>query len=175
MVPPNSSFAHANCNIVIDPHDQEIIWIQIDKAYENVLVTSAGKKKVAEMVLARQEGDKIPIVLINPTSIPRKINKGEIIATISPVDIIEEIRNEKEFIIFINNEKIQETVQTIHETSTNHSWRPGDRIKFTNKSLTEEQKQKLRDLINEFHMIFSPKMTKILEKLTQNLAYMMLS
>ena len=157
IVTPKGSLAHANSNIQINPFDQEIVWITVNEEYNNELISPAGKKTVIEMVVTRQEGDKIPIVLTNPTAIPRKINRGEIIAEIAPVDIAQEIRNDDEFINYINSERLEEEdVNTIKATTpTQNYWKPGDRINFSNKSLTEVQKQKLRDLINEYHMVFS--------------------
>jgi hypothetical protein len=67
-----------------------------------------------------------------------------------------EIKNDDAFFSFIENERLpDEHINTINSEKFSRAWKPGDRIKFTNKSLNDEQKQKLRDLLNEYWMVFS--------------------
>ena len=62
-------------------------------------------------------------MLTNPTAIPRKINRGEIIAEVAPMDIAQEIRNDDEFINYINSERLEEEdVNTIYSNANQTSW-----------------------------------------------------
>jgi hypothetical protein len=99
---------------------------------------------------------KIPVIILNPTHVIRKIRKGDIIASISPIEIIKEINNEEQLIYLIKEESlITESLHSINTDQINTKWKPSERIKFTNKSLTKEQKLKLSELIDEFYMVFS--------------------
>ena len=150
--PPKTRFLHANSNIELNPFEDEVTWVKVDHNYEQVLITKAGKNNVVEMI-TKLENNSVPVFLTNPTNIPRTIRKGEIIAMISPVEIVTEIHNDAEMFEFIDSERDRKLINSIsHEDK---AWRPGDRLKITNKQLTEDQKQKVRDLINEYHMIFS--------------------
>ena len=64
--------------------------------------------------------------------------------------------NQNQILDFIEQERLP--FEYVHSTTKDEQkCRPGDRIKFTNKHLTDSQKQKLRDLMNEYHMVFSKK------------------
>ncbi len=96
------------------------------------------------------------MIILNPTQVIRKIRKGDIIASISPIEIIKEINNEEQLINFIKEESlIKESLHSINTNRVNSKWKSSERIKFSNKSLTKEQKLKLSGLIDEFYMIFS--------------------
>jgi predicted aspartyl protease len=154
--PLKSSFAHANYPIEIQPYGQEIVMVEIDNNYNTVHVNSAGKNTIAEIVTVKQEDNKIPVIILNPTHVIRKIRRGDIIASISPIEIIKEINNEEQLINFIKEESlITESLHSINIDQINTKWKPSERIKFTNKSLTKEQKLKLSELIDEFYMVFS--------------------
>jgi len=87
--PPRSRFIHANHNIEIEPLGKEIVEIKTDEIYDVALITQAGKSIVQESEVQSKE-QYIPVFLMNPTHIIEKIRKGDIIATISPVQIISE-------------------------------------------------------------------------------------
>ena len=103
MTPPRSAYAHANCNITINSYEQEIIWVNADRFCDTVHITSAGKSKVTESITTKQN-NKIPVVIINPTNVPRTVRKGDIIATVSPVEIIAEIKNSADWDNFISQQ-----------------------------------------------------------------------
>ena len=156
MTPPRSAYAHANCNITINSYEQEIIWVNADRFCDTVHITSAGKSKVTESITTKQN-NKIPVVIINPTNVPRTVRKGDIIATVSPDEIIAEIKNSADWDNFMSRESQQP--ELIHSNHTTHSnsikWRPSEHVKFNNPLLSNSQKQQLRDLIDEFYMVFS--------------------
>ncbi len=96
------------------------------------------------------------MIILNLTHVIRKIRKGDIIASISHIEIIKEINNEEKLINFIKEESlITESLHSINTNQINTKWKPSERIKFTNKSLTKEQKLKMSELIDEFNMLFS--------------------
>ena len=95
------------------------------------------------------------MVILNNSNTPRHIRHGDIIGTATPVQIIEEIQNDDKIFKLIGIEKLgTEAVYDVQATQQN-LWKPGDCIKLTNKFLTGGQKQKIRDVINEYYMIFS--------------------
>ena len=119
------------------------------------MISKAGKNSIVEMVVKPVDG-KILIMITNSTKTPKRIRRGDIIATCSPVTIVEEIKNIEEFKKFIaygNNDA--EHIDSISSSKTVSIWKPGDRLKFTNPHLTIDQQRNLKDLVNEFHVIFS--------------------
>ena len=71
------------------------------------------------------------------------------IDSISPIEIIKELNNEEQLIIFIKEESlITESLHSINNNQVNTKWKPSERIKFTNKSMIKEQKLKLSELID---------------------------
>ena len=92
--PQKTSFAHANANIEINPFNQETILVKIDKNNDKVIVGSEGRSRVFEMVTSRQQNDAVPIIIQNPSKFPKKIRKGDIIASISPAEILDEIKDD---------------------------------------------------------------------------------
>ena len=91
-------YAHANCQIDIAPFEEEIIWINVNHSCKTFNITQAGKSKVADIVTEKSD-NKIPIILINPL-----IRQLDIIATVSPVEIVDEIQNSSECITFLKKE-----------------------------------------------------------------------
>ena len=156
ITPIKSFYAHSNDSIQINPFSQELMWISLNKPVKVVHIGSAGKSQVVEMVTEKDEKNRIPIIIQNPLSTPKKVRKGDIIATISQSEIVQSIRNDKEWVEFIKGENNQsEGINEIREASDFKKWKPSERIKFTNSALTSDQKQKLRELIDEYWMVFS--------------------
>ena len=153
--PLRAQLVHANCNIIVMPSEIETFWINIDRKYDTVLVSKAGKNNVIEMVTQQRE-NKIPVFLTNPTKVPKHIRHGDIIATITPIEILSEISNYEEMFKFIEVERhVNESLAALTGEFEEKAWKPGDRIKFSNKHLTQDQKEKLRNLVNKYYMIFS--------------------
>jgi predicted aspartyl protease len=149
-------YAHSTDTIEINPFSQELMWISINKPVKVFHVGPAGKSQVAEMLTEKDEKNRIPIMVQNPTSTPKKVRRGDIIATISQVEIIKSIENDKEWVKFLKNENFQkEVVNEISEANKSKKWKPSSRIKFTNSALNNDQKDKLRELIDEYWMVFS--------------------
>jgi hypothetical protein len=57
------------------------------------------------------------VIILNPTQVIRKIRKGDIIASISPIEIIKEINNEEQLINFIKEESLIK--ESLHSINTN--------------------------------------------------------
>ena len=124
------------------------------------MISKAGNNSIVEMVVKPVNG-KIQIMITNSSKRPKNIGRGDIIATCSPVTIVEEIKNFEEFYKFVaygNNDisiSISEHIDSIRSSKIESIWHPGDMLKFTNSNLTIDQQRNLKDLVNEFHVIFS--------------------
>jgi hypothetical protein len=110
--PQKIIFAHAKANIEISPFDLETFWVRLDKDYDNVITGSARRSKVVEMVTKRQKNDEIPIIVQNPSKFPIKIRKGDIIASISPVEISNEIKMTMHFFLSSKTNDYQSNIST---------------------------------------------------------------
>lgn len=162
LMPRSTNLIHAINNIEIAPYDNEIMWIPYKHPHKDIYIHSVGKSNVIEMVTAIQEDDthygQIPILISNPTPILKKIRRGDVIASASPADIRCEIDSQEKW----NNFMMQETgeveiVNTVSKSNDIYSkpWKPSERLKFTNKNLNKEQIQQLKNLVDEFWMVFS--------------------
>jgi hypothetical protein len=80
------------------------------------------------------------VIILNSTHVIRKLRKGDIIASISPIEIKKVINNEEQQINLIKEESlITESLHSINTNQINTKWKPSERIKFTNKSLTKNK------------------------------------
>jgi hypothetical protein len=95
----------------------------------------------------------IPIFLTNTSPIPIRINHGDAIASISEAQILSSINSENDFDSFIIREMNHS--DSINSISPSQPWKPSERIKINNKTLTTDQKQSLNRLIDEYYMIFA--------------------
>jgi competence transcription factor ComK len=57
------------------------------------------------------------VIILNLTHVIRKIRKGDIIASISHIEIIKEINNEEKLINFIKEESL--ITESLHSINTN--------------------------------------------------------
>jgi hypothetical protein len=101
--------------------------------------------------------NKIPIIIINNSPARKHIRRGDMIASISSVDIIDKIKDKSTYDNFMKQElgdqEIVSNINNISNTSRSKQWKPSDRIKFANKTLTTDQK--LKSLIDEYWIVFS--------------------
>ena len=154
--------AHANCLVNINPFSFETFWInwQDDK---DIIISSTSKTKVAEMLTRPQaQGtckNRIPVIVFNTTLIVKHVRKGDTIATISPAKKICSIDSKESCDKFIDQETLRaESINNINIGYPNKfgkPWKPSERIKFTNATLSYEQKQKIKNLIDDYWTVFS--------------------
>ena len=155
--PVKTYLVHANCPVELRPLEHQVLWIPCDYANHDLYVHPLGRVKgIPTVVTTVTEGSHrhhIPNTLHNSSSRLLKIRKGDIIASISPASILLTIHNENEYNDFI----LKELSKTEHVNTivTTRYWKPSERIKFPNNNLNKDQKLKLCNLIDEYHMIFA--------------------
>ena len=154
--PFKTSIVRANCSIEIAPFETSLMWIPHKPTQNQLFIQSVGRSRVLEMLTnVSNDGEhknSLPVIITNNSPCIKRINKGDAIASISSPEVVCEINTFEKFNEFIKKETL-EVKQ--NEISYNEPWKPSQQIKFTNKSLTVEQKQKLRDLIDEYWMVSS--------------------
>lgn len=149
---------HSNENLKINPNSSETIWLKYNSGYQNLYLEGVGRNKSVKMLTTSQE-QEIPVLIRNTTETTMNIRKGDLIAKVSPIEVVCQINDAYALEEFLKTETGNiETINSI-ATSTNvdysKPWRPSEQIKIQNKSLTPEQKQKLKDLIDKYWCIFS--------------------
>ena len=123
---------------------------------KTMLIEKIGKYDVIETI-ASIDNNEITICLQNLTPAKQIIRKHSMLCKISSCAIIETIDSEDKLRNFINKDSKFEYVNNISTTRMNTSkpWKPSRDVKIYNSKLTNEQKGKLRDLIDKYWMCFS--------------------
>jgi hypothetical protein len=157
ITPIKTHLIHSNCSIDILPNTTDIIWIKYDFTNVNLLVSPLGRLKCSSTIVTKcTEGtykDHIPILLTNTSPIPIRINHGDAIASISEAQILCSINSENDFDSFILHE--MKHSESINSITPSRPWKPSERIKINNKTLTTDQKKSLNRLIDDYYMIFA--------------------
>ncbi len=103
------------------------------------------------------EDNKVKIRIVNNTCARQRFNKHALLCQISDCEITATINSEEDFKNFILNNSEIEHVNSIGSESGNKSkaWRPSKVLKIENDSLTSDQLQKLKQLVDQYWGIFS--------------------
>ena len=155
--PCKIKMVHAWENQIVNPYSTETVWVNTKLPPNPLWIKGLGRNNTVEIVTQVIKG-KIPILIRNTKATPMHIRRGDPIASITVAEIVQEITDEKSILEFLNKEVGKcETVNNIEKsrTNTNKPWRPSENIKISNTALTQEQKQKLKALIDKNWQIFS--------------------
>jgi hypothetical protein len=79
-----------------------------------------------------------------------------VLYTVSSCEEVDSITSIQELTAFLKSETESEFVSTVTtEPSNNTQWRPSEKIQIKNKELNQEQKKKLKALIDKYWTCFS--------------------
>ncbi|RNA35861.1 Transposon Ty3-I Gag-Pol poly [Brachionus plicatilis] len=115
----------------------------------NAIVECQGRFKVSESIVNTDE--EIEILLENLTPIKQTIRPFTILGKLSVCSIVEEIKNQKDLCKFISNDLKVEEICTIRASPNQEPWKPSSVMEFKDQSLSSNQKDSLKTLIDKYY------------------------
>jgi hypothetical protein len=105
--------------------------------------------------LAKIENEKISIMIQNRTNTKITINENSLLGKMVECEVLEEIKSKKGMIRFANENTKIISVNAIEDQMENEKWKPSEKLKFENKNLTNDQIEKLKQLVDRFPEVFA--------------------
>ena len=160
MEPSKPKLIRAIELIELAPYTQQLIWTKCNSPNKQIYIKPVKRSTGCEIIAEVQEDGEyknhIPILLKNPTATNKVIRKGDVIASISSVEVVQTIKCEEDLNEFMKNETTTyRTTDDTEQWKLQQPWKPSQLIKFNNKSLDNQQKLQLKNLVDEYWMIFS--------------------
>jgi hypothetical protein len=141
----------------IKPFSHKFHKIKIPDEFKNseIIFETHSKVKAIEGVTVGQ--NEIELILINDSPHTKIVRKHTILGKLRNCEIVTSIENNEEFVNFMYNELNFESINTIDTRYDENSkpWKPSKIIEFKNTSLTTEQIEKLKNLVDKYWKCFS--------------------
>lgn len=156
ITPWSRKFIKIDREINIEPMSVITHRVALDHEFKNrqVLVEGSGRTQLIEGV-PKVIGNEVEIIIRNDSLFEKTISKGTTVGILSNCEIINSISCLDDLKNEIEKDREIMTLNNIQEsTKPQVPWRPSRKLKI-NRDLSDEDKNKLRDLIDTYWEIFA--------------------